>query len=104
MNPIVAIVKKAVSWSVKPSKFTFFRAEIECTPTITRAQVVAASGMMPTNGCTNSSDNKKAAPVIMEATPVRALDVASDGVGADEGTKDQSQAIYAHPAVHSSHG
>ena len=72
VNPIVAIVKKAVSWSVNSLKFTSFRAEIECTPTITKAQVVAASGMMPTNCCTNSSDNRKAAPVTMEATPVRA--------------------------------
>ena len=44
----------------------------EKTPTITSAQVVAASGMTATKGPMKSRESRKAEPVTMEAKPVRA--------------------------------
>lgn len=69
---MVAMVKKAVSWSIESLKLISCTLDKLYTPTITKAQVVAASGMMLTKGCTKSSDSRKKEPVTIDAKPVRA--------------------------------
>ena len=72
MNPIVAMMKNAVSWSMESLKLIACTLDKLNTPTITNAHVVAAFGMRFTKGCTKRSDRKKKMPVKMEASPVRA--------------------------------